>query len=234
MVDQPRGSISTSCISRSGRKRRRKGNKKEERERLTKGFAVERSSESYYNSRGVSDRGIGPGFTRRDPRESENATNVRRKAAHTYATAGYEMVSHYAWDAKHRNTLVFSHSTPSNRAKGIIEDPLQPQFEFNVDKDSKEAFLQLQLQLQNPKESVPCKLRAKRGCATHPRSIAERERRNRITNKLKKLQDLVPNMDKTSYADMLDLAVQHINGLQNQILKLNKQLENCTCTHKSK
>lgn len=25
-----------------------------------------------------------------------------------------------------------------------------------------------------PEDSVPCKLRAKRGCATHPRSIAER------------------------------------------------------------
>lgn len=29
------------------------------------------------------------------------------------------------------------------------------------------------LQLQ---DSVPCKIRAKRGCATHPRSIAERVR----------------------------------------------------------
>ena len=32
-----------------------------------------------------------------------------------------------------------------------------------------ENFLQLQ-------DSVPCKIRAKRGCATHPRSIAERVR----------------------------------------------------------
>jgi len=30
-----------------------------------------------------------------------------------------------------------------------------------------EKFLQLS-------DSVPCKIRAKRGCATHPRSIAER------------------------------------------------------------
>lgn len=28
--------------------------------------------------------------------------------------------------------------------------------------------------LQIPEDSVPCKIRAKRGCATHPRSIAER------------------------------------------------------------
>ncbi|KAK8663410.1 hypothetical protein V6N13_083231 [Hibiscus sabdariffa] len=72
--------------------------------------------------------------------------------------------------------------------------------------------------LHIPEDSVPCKIRAKRGCATHPRSIAERERRTRISGKLKKLQELVPNMDKqTSYADMLDLAVQHIKGLQNEV-----------------
>ncbi|XP_004152076.1 transcription factor bHLH128 isoform X2 [Cucumis sativus] len=87
--------------------------------------------------------------------------------------------------------------------------------------------------LQIPEDSVPCKIRAKRGCATHPRSIAERERRTRISGKLKKLQELVPNMDKqTSYSDMLDLAVQHIKGLQNQIQKLNKEVENCTCGSK--
>ncbi|GAU12058.1 hypothetical protein TSUD_00230 [Trifolium subterraneum] len=81
-----------------------------------------------------------------------------------------------------------------------------------------------------PQDSVPCKIRAKRGCATHPRSIAERERRTRISGKLKKLQDLVPNMDKqTSYSDMLDLAVQHIKGLQTQVQKLHEDLENCTC-----
>eukprot|EP00250_Pteridium_aquilinum_P008657 c18108_g2_i1 orf=1-1362(-) len=44
--------------------------------------------------------------------------------------------------------------------------------------------------------SIPCRTRAKRGCATHPRSIAERVRRTKISERMKKLQDLVPNMDK--------------------------------------
>lgn len=101
--------------------------------------------------------------------------------------------------------------------------------------------------LQLQQDSVACRVRAKRGCATHPRSIAERvssstrsfptdslkkkarrniwchtasfdaglcqhrnqfrfpcslayvqERRTRISKRLKKLQDLVPNMDKVS------------------------------------
>ncbi|XP_078433833.1 transcription factor bHLH128-like isoform X2 [Wolffia australiana] len=49
-------------------------------------------------------------------------------------------------------------------------------------------------------DSVPCKIRAKRGCATHPRSIAERERRTRISEKLKKLEDIVPDVDKIFFS----------------------------------
>ncbi|XP_020523348.1 transcription factor bHLH128 isoform X2 [Amborella trichopoda] len=80
-------------------------------------------------------------------------------------------------------------------------------------------------------DSVACKIRAKRGYATHPRSIAERERRTRIAEKLKKLQELVPNMDKqTNTADMLELAVQYIKGLQNQAQKLSDDNGSCTCS----
>lgn len=59
-----------------------------------------------------------------------------------------------------------------------------------------ESQFSLEKLLYIPRDSVPCKIRAKRGCATHPRSIAERQRRTRISGKLKKLQDLVSNMDK--------------------------------------
>ncbi|KAG9153007.1 hypothetical protein Leryth_024740 [Lithospermum erythrorhizon] len=65
---------------------------------------------------------------------------------------------------------------------------------------------------------IPCKIRAKRGFATHPRSIAERVRRTRISQRMKKLQELFPNMDKqANTADMLDLAVEHIKELQKQV-----------------
>jgi hypothetical protein len=47
-------------------------------------------------------------------------------------------------------------------------------------------------------DSVPCRVRAKRGCATHPRSIAERVRRTRISDRIRRLQELVPNMDKVN------------------------------------
>ncbi|KAG4395603.1 hypothetical protein GLYMA_20G248100v4 [Glycine max] len=124
------------------------------------------------------------------------------------------------WD---NNSIAFS-ATSTKRSKTNTNDPdilhslnsaLESQ--FNLPHTSLEMSTVDKL-LHIPEDSVPCKIRAKRGCATHPRSIAERERRTRISGKLKKLQDLVPNMDKqTSYADMLDLAVQHIKGLQTQV-----------------
>ncbi|KAG0544233.1 hypothetical protein BDA96_02G257900 [Sorghum bicolor] len=87
-----------------------------------------------------------------------------------------------------------------------------------------EKFLQFQ-------DAVPCKIRAKRGCATHPRSIAERVRRTKISERIRKLQELVPNMEKqTNTADMLDLAVDYIKDLQKQVKVLNDGRANCTCS----
>ncbi|VVA33230.1 PREDICTED: mRNAion factor [Prunus dulcis] len=89
-----------------------------------------------------------------------------------------------------------------------------------------EKFMQFQ-------DSVPCKIRAKRGCATHPRSIAERVRRTRISERMRKLQELVPNMDKqTNTADMLDLAVEYIKDLQTQVQTLSDNRAKCTCSSK--
>lgn len=93
----------------------------------------------------------------------------------------------------------------------------------SVEISSIEKLFQLQ-------DSVPCKIRAKRGCATHPRSIAERVRRTKISERMRKLQDLVPNMDKqTNTADMLDLAVDYIKDLQDQVKVLSANRLRCTC-----
>ncbi|KAA8518230.1 hypothetical protein F0562_015704 [Nyssa sinensis] len=117
-------------------------------------------------------------------------------------------------------------------------------------------------ELSQFQDSVPCKIRAKRGCATHPRSIAERVRRTRISERMRKLQELVPNMDKvrfcrmhisastvnlwkfkiclfflwqqTNTADMLDLAVEYIKGLQKQHENLRENRANCKCSSMQK
>ncbi|XP_073054937.1 transcription factor bHLH130-like isoform X1 [Primulina eburnea] len=84
-------------------------------------------------------------------------------------------------------------------------------------------------------DSVPCRIRAKRGCATHPRSIAERVRRTKISERMRKLQELVPNMDKqTNTADMLDLAVDYIKDLQTEVKMLSENRAKCKCLTKQR
>ncbi|OAY74514.1 Transcription factor bHLH130 [Ananas comosus] len=101
--------------------------------------------------------------------------------------------------------------------------------QFSLPKTSSEmAAIEKFLQFH---DAVPCKIRAKRGCATHPRSIAERVRRTRISERMRKLQELVPNMDKqTNTADMLDLAVDYIKDLQKQVKTLTENRASCTCS----
>ncbi|CAN6205727.1 unnamed protein product [Urochloa humidicola] len=101
--------------------------------------------------------------------------------------------------------------------------------QFSLPKTSSEmANIEKFLQFQ---DAVPCKIRAKRGCATHPRSIAERVRRTKISERIRKLQELVPNMDKqTNTSEMLDLAADYIKDLQKQVKVLKESHANCTCS----
>ncbi|KAL7124312.1 hypothetical protein ABFS83_14G040000 [Erythranthe nasuta] len=207
------------------------------------GFSITRGIGSY-NAKGVAESGrsrLNPqlSFTGQQStaanlsRISEDHNNAgpsdndRRKSSRSYSAAsgsgsgsgsggGYGALG--SWDQTH--PIIFSVAQP-NGAHNI-----DSQFHFSMSQE----MASMDKLLNIPQDSVTCKIRAKRGFATHPRSIAERERRTRISGKLKKLQDLVPNMDKqTSYADMLDLAVQHIKTLQNQVQKLHTELDSCTC-----
>lgn len=146
----------------------------------------------------------------------------------SYLSRNFSMSS---WDDT--NSIMFS--SPSKKAKVDAADDMVTSFsnidsQFSLSKSSLEmSGMDDYLQLQQ--DSIACKVRAKRGCATHPRSIAERERRTRISKRLKKLEDLVPNMDKqTNTSDMLDLAVHYIRELQGQVEKLKHDQANCTCS----
>nr|ANO58445.1 bHLH transcription factor [Chara braunii] len=59
--------------------------------------------------------------------------------------------------------------------------------------------------------------RARRGQATDPHSIAERMRREKIAERMKSLQDLVPNANKTDKASMLDEIIDYVKFLQLQV-----------------
>lgn len=153
-----------------------------------------------------------------------NETPVHDGSGHSFSAASFGAATTDSWDDG-SGSIGFTVTRPSKRSKDMDSGLFS---QYSLPSDTSMNYMDNFMQL--PEDSVPCKIRAKRGCATHPRSIAERERRTRISGKLKKLQDLVPNMDKqTSYSDMLDLAVQHIKGLQHQLQNLKKDQENCTC-----
>ncbi|CAM0943467.1 unnamed protein product [Alopecurus aequalis] len=63
--------------------------------------------------------------------------------------------------------------------------------------------------------------RARRGQATDPHSIAERLRRERIAERMKALQELVPNANKTDKASMLDEIIDYVKFLQLQVKVLS-------------
>ncbi|XP_010499123.1 PREDICTED: transcription factor bHLH75-like isoform X2 [Camelina sativa] len=76
---------------------------------------------------------------------------------------------------------------------------------------------------QKPKDVVH--VRAKRGQATDSHSLAERVRREKINERLKCLQDLVPGCYKTmGMAVMLDVIIDYVRSLQNQIEFLSTKL----------
>lgn len=55
----------------------------------------------------------------------------------------------------------------------LLKTLIHCQFQFSLPQTTLEMATVEKL-LHIPEDSVPCKIRAKRGCATHPRSIAER------------------------------------------------------------
>ncbi|CAH8349599.1 unnamed protein product [Eruca vesicaria subsp. sativa] len=77
--------------------------------------------------------------------------------------------------------------------------------------------------IQKPRGVVH--VRAKRGQATDSHSLAERVRREKINERLKCLQDLVPGCYKTmGMAVMLEVIIDYVRSLQNQIEFLSMKL----------
>ncbi|KAF3488946.1 hypothetical protein F2Q69_00052350 [Brassica cretica] len=68
-------------------------------------------------------------------------------------------------------------------------------------------------------------VRARRGQATDRHSLAERARREKISKKMKYLQDLVPGCNKvTGRAGMLDEIINYVQSLQRQVEFLSMKL----------
>ncbi|OEL23709.1 hypothetical protein BAE44_0015273, partial [Dichanthelium oligosanthes] len=69
-----------------------------------------------------------------------------------------------------------------------------------------------------PRRSTPPTTRRSRSAEFH--NFSERRRRDRINEKLKALQELLPNCTKTDKVSMLDEAIDYLKSLQLQLQML--------------
>ncbi|ESQ36626.1 hypothetical protein EUTSA_v10008279mg [Eutrema salsugineum] len=75
--------------------------------------------------------------------------------------------------------------------------------------------------MPHQQSSIRPRVRARRGQATDPHSIAERLRRERIAERIRALQELVPTVSKTDRAAMIDEIVDYVKFLRLQVKVLS-------------
>lgn len=74
---------------------------------------------------------------------------------------------------------------------------------------------------EGPVKSGPSRSTSKRSRAAEVHNLSEKRRRSRINEKMKALQNLIPNSNKTDKASMLDEAIEYLKQLQLQVQMLS-------------
>ncbi|XP_022740402.1 transcription factor SPATULA-like isoform X2 [Durio zibethinus] len=72
-----------------------------------------------------------------------------------------------------------------------------------------------------PTKPAPSRSSSKRSRAAEVHNLSEKRRRSRINEKMKALQNLIPNSNKTDKASMLDEAIEYLKQLQLQVQLLS-------------
>lgn len=108
----------------------------------------------------------------------------------------------------------------------VIEDDLNKKVEQSNDSDES-MHMSIKESSKPPEAPKPdyIHVRARRGQATDSHSLAERIRREKISERMKFLQDLVPGCSKiTGKAVMLDEIINYVQSLQRQVEFLSMKL----------
>lgn len=130
-------------------------------------------------------------------------------------------------------------SSPKNAEEEQQKDPSGDTSEFPKEDDEKKQKFEKNIgrgkqvakqAKDNSSGAEPSKdnyihVRAKRGQATNSHSLAERVRRERISERMRLLQELVPGCNKiTGKAMMLDEIINYVQSLQQQVEFLSMKL----------
>ncbi|KAL2333535.1 hypothetical protein Fmac_014748 [Flemingia macrophylla] len=90
--------------------------------------------------------------------------------------------------------------------------------DYDCESEEGEALVE---EVTVPPKSVRSRSSSKRSRAAEVHNLSEKRRRSRINEKLKALQNLIPNSNKTDKASMLDEAIEYLKQLQLQVQMLS-------------
>lgn len=122
------------------------------------------------------------------------------------------------------STLTSTHDIRADKPNDIPTENTKNSVEKDEKKQKNEICSSSKENNNAPKEDF-IHLRAKRGQATNSHSLAERVRREKISERMKLLQDLVPGCNKiTGKAVMLDEIINYVQSLQKQVEFLSMKL----------
>ncbi|XP_040382066.1 transcription factor BHLH094-like isoform X2 [Oryza brachyantha] len=155
--------------------------------------------------------GPGGGSGRRRPRRDAAAEDDSSKIVSTSGGGGHDSV---AQEAKRLKPMKYSDNN----------DNLSTEAGTGSGNSSKAAGKNA-TPPELPKQDY-IHVRARRGQATDSHSLAERARREKISERMKVLQDLVPGCNKViGKASVLDEIINYIQSLQHQVEFLSMKLE---------
>ncbi|ESW08160.1 hypothetical protein PHAVU_009G023500 [Phaseolus vulgaris] len=155
----------------------------------------------------------------------------------TDSSFGKECLKKRKPDKLHNAKFVTENDTKDKRIKVGADDEQSkitgsPKSNTKTNSNKREAWADTSNSKQNSKPSEVqnqkpdyIHVRARRGQATDSHSLAERVRREKISERMKYLQDLVPGCNKiTGKAGMLDEIINYVQSLQRQVEFLSMKL----------
>ncbi|KAH7866711.1 hypothetical protein Vadar_023827 [Vaccinium darrowii] len=128
-------------------------------------------------------------------------------------------------DKKRKNRDGSAQSKDAREVKGKNQMKCNGVMKGNEEKKTKENKKDQKKKVNEEAPTGFIHVRARRGQATDSHSLAERVRREKISERMKLLQALVPGCDKvTGKALMLDEIINYVQSLQNQVEFLSMKL----------
>ncbi|KAK9141044.1 hypothetical protein Scep_010725 [Stephania cephalantha] len=155
-----------------------------------------------------------------------NDGNARKRKAPSKGKGANDAKVSLDEDSNAKRSKANNDSSAGNEKGGAVKAKEETNNNNNNDKGGDGAQKQSK---ENAKPPEPPKdyihVRARRGQATDSHSLAERVRREKISERMKFLQDLVPGCNKvTGKAVMLDEIINYVQSLQRQVEFLSMKL----------